>query len=163
MATASIPPPDILAAIAEYTANVFGPVLASATGYPQVYVDYLPSANPDGSPVVPPYAMVTEGPETYSAQSEDHESTGYWLSNIADGIAFIHFFAPSKSEARALCRQGVRLLSDTRAEPDNADDRPITLLPLRSEAVMQAGPGVVGEGQVYQRVLTVGYKDQFLE
>ena len=160
--------PDILAAIAAYLRGSMGLSLAAPAttaypdGYPQAYSEYAPSANPDGTPVTPPFAIVQEGDESYSAQSED-PGTGYMLSNIADGTAFIHFVAPSKFEARALCRQAVRLMSSTVVQLTAQDGRVITLLPLRSQRMPQPSAGIGDEPAIFERVLTVQYLQQFME
>jgi len=154
--------PDILAAIAAYLSDAMGLSLASATGFRQVYVDYLPPANADGSAVVPPFAMVAEGSESYTAQSDDPR-TGFYLSNLDTGTAFIHFVAPTKAQARALCRTAVRLMSDSEATLEAGDGREITLLPLNSSPVPHAGTGPADEPAAFERILTIQYMQQFLE
>ena len=154
--------PDILAAIAAYVADALGLSLASSTGFRQAYVDYLPTTNPDGSEVAPPYAMVTEGPESYAAQSDDPR-TGFYLSNLATGTAFVHFLAASKAEARSLCRTAVRAMSDSEVTLEAADGRVVTLLPLSSSPVPHGGAGIAGDPAIFERVLTVQYMQQFLE
>jgi hypothetical protein len=162
------PPDDILAAIAAYLQESMGLSLAAPAtaafpnGYPQAYSEYAPSTNPDGSALTPPFAVVNEGDESYAAQSED-PATGHFLSNIANGTAFIHFLAPSKAQARALCRRAVRLMSDTVVQLAAQDGRVITLLPLRSQRMPQPSAGVGDEPAIFERVLTVQYLQQFTE
>lgn len=155
------PPPDIIGAIVAYLQGAMGQSLLSANGSPQVYTDFAPQTNPDGSPVSQPYAVVTEGPETYEAQSDD-PGTGFYLSNIAAGTAMVSFVATTKAQARALARAGVRLMSDPRAELSAADGRVLTLLPLRAETVPITAAGVQ-QPTAFARVVTVNYKQQFLE
>ncbi len=162
------PPEDILAAIAVYLQASMGLALAAQAttaypnGYPQAYSEYAPSTNPDGSTVAPPFAIVNEGDESYAAQSED-PVTGHFLSNIANGTAFIHFLAPSKAEARALCRVAVRLMSSTVIQLTSQDGRIFHLAPLNSRRMPQPSTGVGDEPAIFERVLTVQYLQQFAE
>lgn len=161
-------PEDILAAIAAYLQGSMGLSLAAPAtatypnGYPQAYSEYAPSTNPDGTAVTSPYAVINEGDESYQAQSED-PATGYLLSNIANGTAFIHFLAPSKAVARALCRRAVRLMSSTVVQFTAQDGRVITLLPLRSQRMPQPSAGIGDQPSIFERVLTVQYLQQFVE
>lgn len=153
---------DIIAALASYVAADMGQSLLSATGAVQVYTDFAPEANPDGSPVVQPYCVVTDGPEVYNAQA-DHPSTGYYLSNIADGRAMVAFYATTKAEARSLGRTAVRRITDTQVQLDALDGRVVTVLPERIDSHPHFGLGVEGQPTGFIRVLTVRYMQQFLE
>lgn len=153
--------PDIVAAVVSFLQEAMGQSLASSTGYAQAYSDYAPQANPDGSTVSQPYAVVVEGPETYSAQA-DNPATGYYLSNIAVGAVDVAFYATTKAQARALGRASVRLLSDTQVQLFAQDGRVITVLPVRAISTSIQAEGVA-QPTVFLRVVTFQYAQQFLE
>lgn len=153
--------PDIIAAIANYMQQIMGQSLLSATGYAQVYTDYAPGQNPDGSPVIQPYAVVTEGSETYSNTQTQDPATGSRLDVLADGMAMIGFYANTKDQARALVRTAVRLDTDTQVAIQAADGVVVTFLPIRADTVPLDQSGI-GEPGKFLRVLTVRYIQQFL-
>lgn len=155
------PPPDIFAAIVAYLQGAMGGSLASSTGYPQVYDSYLPATNPDGSPTAYPYAVVAEGAETYTAQSED-PATGHYLSYLAAGTATVAFYAETLTQARALRREAVRKLSDSVATLVAADGRSITFYVPQSTPIPTSDSGV-GKPTFFIRTVTVAYMQQFPE
>lgn len=153
-------PVDIIAAIAAYLQQAMAASLASATGAAQVYGDYAPEVNPDGSPVAPPYAVVTDGPETYTFEAQD-PATGHWLHGFADGTAQVIFYAASFAAARALARQAASVLSDSQIDVATGDVlATLTLFGARSDPVLPAQPGI-GQPTMYARAVTFQYKQEF--
>lgn len=155
-----VPAPDIVAAVVAALQGVMGGDLASATGFPQVYVDYDPSQNPDGSPVAYPYAVVADGPEQYTYQSTDPE-TGHWVDALADGSVQVAFYATTKTQARALARAAALRLSDSQiGELASGDGRNLTIFAPRSDPIPLTQSGT-GQPTVFARAVTFLYKQEF--
>jgi hypothetical protein len=154
--------PDILAAVVAYLQQVMGLSLASSTGFRQVYADFAPEQNGDGSPVSQPYAVVSDGPESYQIVSSSTTTAGYQVDVIADGTLSVAFYATSKLAARALGIQAVRALSDTVEMLAAADGRVLTILPVAAQSVpiMTAG---VAQPTAFARIVTFNYKQEFVE
>lgn len=151
--------PDILAALAAYLQGVMGLSLLSSSGYPQVYSDFAPQGNPDGSPVAQPYAVVTDGPESYTASSGVNPGM---VDVIADGVLQVAFYCTTKAEARSLGITAVRLLTDTRVYLGTGDARFMTLLPTQAVSVPLVTEGVQ-QPTAFARVVTVNYKQEFVQ
>lgn len=150
---------DIIAAIANYVAAVMGRSLPSATGFPQVYCDYAPGTNPDGSATAAPYAIVHDGPESYRYQSND-PATGAYTMATADGLAMVQFVGRTKAEARALGRDAVRKISRDVVELLTSDGTVIHLSPQRGDSPPVPEVGIAGQ-YPFSRVITVRYEEQF--
>lgn len=156
-------PADIVSAVAMYLAGAMGQSLLSDTGYVQLYTDWTPSSNPDGSTVSAPYAVLLEGPETYSAQS-DNPATGFYLSEIADGRLDIEFHAGTKALARQLGRTAVRLLSNPEMQLIAQDAQVIIggFLPVAAMTRWYDEIGPDGQSTHFIRIVSCQYKQQFL-
>lgn len=147
------PAPDIVAAVAAYLQGTMGGSLGATATSPQVWTDYAPP----GAPY--PYAIVTEGPESYRYQSTDPE-TGHWLDCLADGSLQVAIYATSKASARSLGREAVRKLSDSQAALSAQDGTITTILPVRAESAVL---GVEGTDQpaAFLRIITFQYQQEF--
>lgn len=154
------PDPDIIGAIVTYLLNAMRADLQSATGVTQVFADYAPETNADGSLVQGPYAIVMDGPETYDFSSND-PNTGFLGNVTADGVAHVAFLAGTKALARSLGIACIHRLTDTTGDLYPADGSIMELRPSASSAVSPKDIGVDQPG-LFCRIVTVHYKYQFL-
>ena len=151
--------PDIIAAVVAFLQGAMRGDLGVTATTPQVWADAAPSENPDGTPLGYPYAIITEGPESYAYQSTDPK-TGHWLDCLATGTLTVAFYASTKANARYLGRQAVRILSDSYELLTPGDGRCITIFPLNamSTAISSTGAGVP---DVFLRIVTFQYVQEF--
>lgn len=145
--------PDIVAAVVAFLQGAMRGDLGVTATSQQVWAD----AAPPGTPY--PYAVVTEGPETYAYQSTDPQ-TGHWLDCLATGSIVVAFYAPTKAVARYLGRQAVRLLSDSHELLTAGDGNVIAMVPARAESQTISEPGA-GIPDVFLRIVTFQYVQEF--
>jgi hypothetical protein len=140
---------DILQAIVVYLRAAMDEDLGGI-GFLGVWADYAPSV-PDGVP----YAIVHDGPETYT-----EESSSGGTNIISDGLVQVSFIAATKAEVRYLARRCVRLLIDTVVTLEADDGEIIYLRPLRTDSTMitEIGPGIP---TAFKRVVTIRYRQQW--
>lgn len=141
-------PEDILMAIEQYLSEIMG------TSLNTVMVDYIGQPNP-------PYAIIHDGPETYTDVS-GHDPDGLpAIDVLADGVIFVEVVAPSKVEARRLVRMLVRIMIDTFVTLQCKDGNVIHLRPIKADSVPMTDIGVATPG-AFKRFVAVGYKQEFL-
>ena len=140
---------DIIAAIVAYLAEAMSAQLSA------VYADYVP-----GQPAGSAYAVVHEGPETFTEAGAQDGSNGPIKEVIPTGTVFVEFIAPTKLQTRQLVRSCVGILIDSAITLEPADGPVLALWPVRAESVRMTDVGA-GTPTEFKRVLTVGYTQEF--
>jgi hypothetical protein len=140
-------PEDILMAVVNYLTQIM------STSLNAVVADYL-------SAPTAPYAVVHDGPETYTDASGNDGSNGPILIVYADGVLFVEFVAPTKVAARRLARQCVRILVDTFTTLECQDGTILSLFPVKADSVPMTDIGVATPG-AFKRFVTISYRQEF--
>jgi hypothetical protein len=138
---------DIIAAVAAFLNDAMaGPLDVTDASPEKAFTDYAHQ-------VALPYAIVHDGPESYAYQSDD--------SFIADGALQVSLHAASKSAARRLGRECIRVMSDPNATlPHFLDGTCLEMRPGGSQSVphTETGPDQPAE---FIRVVMWHYRAQY--